>query len=196
MSIMGKKELQWVPLLGQFMQLSGAVFVDRGNNAAAVRSLAAAGETIRSRHTSLWMFPEGTRAYLCYFDCSSTACADDRSHRGRCTRPCYPHTRANVRCAARDLCLCARIPHLPFRTIARRKGSTSRREPRASSCAACTSTDCRALTAPHTTCIGICNFIYICFNALSLRQPRIDDAVGRVLVPAIDLRVGPLARRR
>ena len=58
---MGKKELQWVPLMGQFMQLSGAVFVDRGNNAAAVRSLAAAGETIRTRHTSLWMFPEGTR---------------------------------------------------------------------------------------------------------------------------------------
>lgn len=60
-SIMGKKELQYMPVLGQFMSLSGAVFVDRGNNAAAVRSLAAAGETIRTRHTSLWMFPEGTR---------------------------------------------------------------------------------------------------------------------------------------
>ena len=58
---MGKKELQYMPILGQFMTLSGAVFVDRGNNAAAVRSLEAAGETIRSRRTSLWMFPEGTR---------------------------------------------------------------------------------------------------------------------------------------
>ena len=61
MTIMAKKELQWMPFLGQFMALSGAVFVDRGNNAAAVRSLAAAGETIRTRRISLWMFPEGTR---------------------------------------------------------------------------------------------------------------------------------------
>ncbi|KAJ3521620.1 hypothetical protein NM688_g8995 [Phlebia brevispora] len=68
MSIMAKKELQWTPLLGQFMALSGAVFVDRGNNAAAIRSLAAAGETIRARHTSLWMFPEGTRSMRPYHD--------------------------------------------------------------------------------------------------------------------------------
>ena len=61
-SIMAKKELQWAPLLGQFMSLSGAVFVDRGNNAKAVQSLTAAGETIKSRVTSLWMFPEGTRS--------------------------------------------------------------------------------------------------------------------------------------
>jgi len=61
-SIMAKKELQFMPLLGQFMTLSGAVFVDRGNNAQAVRSLHAAGETLKTRNTSLWMFPEGTRS--------------------------------------------------------------------------------------------------------------------------------------
>lgn len=61
-SIMGKKELQWTPLLGQFMTLSGAVFVDRGNNARAVQSLRAAGEGMKQRKTSLWMFPEGTRS--------------------------------------------------------------------------------------------------------------------------------------
>lgn len=69
--MVAKKELQWTPLLGQFMTLSGAVFVDRGNNAAAIRSLAAAGETIRSRHTSLWMFPEGTRSMRPYNDMKS-----------------------------------------------------------------------------------------------------------------------------
>ena len=68
MSIMGKKELQYMPILGQFMTLSGSVFVDRGNNAAAVRSLEAAGETIRTRHTSLWMFPEGTRTMRPHHD--------------------------------------------------------------------------------------------------------------------------------
>ncbi len=59
---MAKKELQWAPLLGQFMTLSGAVFIDRGNNAKAIRSVTAAGETIKARGTSLWMFPEGTRS--------------------------------------------------------------------------------------------------------------------------------------
>ena len=59
---MAKKELQWSPLLGQYMSLSGAVFVDRGNNAKAVRSLQAACETIKATNTSLWMFPEGTRS--------------------------------------------------------------------------------------------------------------------------------------
>ncbi|KAI0650435.1 1-acylglycerol-3-phosphate O [Trametes meyenii] len=61
-SIMAKKELQWSPLLGQFMTLAGAVFVDRGNNARAVRSLTAAGEIMKERHSSLWLFPEGTRS--------------------------------------------------------------------------------------------------------------------------------------
>ncbi|KAI0036711.1 hypothetical protein K488DRAFT_67345 [Vararia minispora EC-137] len=67
-SIMAKKELQWMPFLGQFLTASGAVFVDRGNNAKAVRSLAAAGETMRSRGTSLWLFPEGTRSMRPYHD--------------------------------------------------------------------------------------------------------------------------------
>jgi lysophosphatidate acyltransferase len=59
---MGKKELKWSPLLGQFMTLSGAIFVDRGNSAQAVRSLKAAGETLKANYTSLIMFPEGTRS--------------------------------------------------------------------------------------------------------------------------------------
>ncbi|OSD04537.1 1-acylglycerol-3-phosphate O [Trametes coccinea BRFM310] len=67
-SIMAKKELQWSPLLGQFMTLAGAVFVDRGNNARAVRSLTAAGEIMKERHSSLWLFPEGTRSMRPYAD--------------------------------------------------------------------------------------------------------------------------------
>lgn len=50
-----------MPLLGQFMTLSGAVFIDRKNNARAFESLAEAGDTIKKRETSLWVFPEGTR---------------------------------------------------------------------------------------------------------------------------------------
>ncbi|PIL37422.1 hypothetical protein GSI_01116 [Ganoderma sinense ZZ0214-1] len=67
-SIMAKKELQWSPFLGQFMTLAGAVFVDRGNNARAVRSLTAAGEIMKQRKSSLWLFPEGTRSMRPYPD--------------------------------------------------------------------------------------------------------------------------------
>lgn len=65
---MAKKELQWSPFLGQFMTLAGAVFVDRGNNARAVRSLTAAGEILKQRKSSLWLFPEGTRSMRPYPD--------------------------------------------------------------------------------------------------------------------------------
>ncbi|TCD63480.1 1-acylglycerol-3-phosphate O-acyltransferase [Steccherinum ochraceum] len=66
--IMAKKELQWVPFLGQFLALSGAIFVDRGNNAKAVRSLTAAGEAMKTRDISLWLFAEGTRSMREYHD--------------------------------------------------------------------------------------------------------------------------------
>ncbi|KAF8592591.1 1-acylglycerol-3-phosphate O [Ramaria rubella] len=61
-SMVAKKELKWVPLLGQYLTTSGAVFLDRSNNANAVKSLAAAGQSMKTRGTSLWLFPEGTRS--------------------------------------------------------------------------------------------------------------------------------------
>jgi len=60
-SIMAKKELQWLPILGQWMTLSGAVFVDRSSNTNAIRSLAEAGAKMKQNGTSIWLFPEGTR---------------------------------------------------------------------------------------------------------------------------------------
>ncbi|KAF8489104.1 hypothetical protein JB92DRAFT_3085312 [Gautieria morchelliformis] len=60
--MVAKKELQWAPLLGQYLTTSGAVFLDRSNNANAVKSLAAAGQSMKTRRTSLWLFPEGTRS--------------------------------------------------------------------------------------------------------------------------------------
>lgn len=56
-----KKQLQWTPFFGQFLTLSGAVFIDRGNNARAVQAVAAAGEKMKAQRTSIWIFPEGTR---------------------------------------------------------------------------------------------------------------------------------------
>ncbi|KAJ7755912.1 1-acylglycerol-3-phosphate O [Mycena metata] len=59
-SIMSKESIRWSPL-GPFMMMSGAIFIDRGNSARALRSLDAAGEMMRSQRVSLWMYPEGTR---------------------------------------------------------------------------------------------------------------------------------------
>jgi len=59
-AIMAKKSLQFTPI-GPFMSMSGTIFIDRGNNAKAIRSIDAAGNHMKSTKTSLWMFPEGTR---------------------------------------------------------------------------------------------------------------------------------------
>jgi lysophosphatidate acyltransferase len=65
---MAKQSLKYVPIFGQFMQAGGAVFVDRANNSVAVRSLQVAGEEIKKRGTSIWVFPEGTRTSRPYHD--------------------------------------------------------------------------------------------------------------------------------
>ncbi|KZW04161.1 1-acylglycerol-3-phosphate O [Exidia glandulosa HHB12029] len=62
-SIMAKTQLKYMPLLGQWMWAAGTVFVDRARDKkSAVEALAEAGKTMKSQHTSLWMFPEGTRS--------------------------------------------------------------------------------------------------------------------------------------
>jgi lysophosphatidate acyltransferase len=66
--MMAKKSLKYIPVFGTYLQASGSVFIDRGNSAAAVESLRAAGEEIKKSHTSLWIFPEGTRTSRPYHD--------------------------------------------------------------------------------------------------------------------------------
>ncbi|KAH9979985.1 hypothetical protein BGW80DRAFT_1271901, partial [Lactifluus volemus] len=57
-----------MPVFGQFLQAGGAVFVDRGNSAVPMQSLQASGEEIKKHHTSIWVFPEGTRTSRPYHD--------------------------------------------------------------------------------------------------------------------------------
>jgi lysophosphatidate acyltransferase len=59
-TMVSKDSLKYTPL-GPFMIMSGSVFVNRGNNAAAVASLSAAGNVMKKNKISTWMFPEGTR---------------------------------------------------------------------------------------------------------------------------------------
>ncbi len=56
-----KRVLKYVPFLGQYMQMTGMIFVDRGNRAQAVESLRQAGERIRAG-ANIIAFPEGTRS--------------------------------------------------------------------------------------------------------------------------------------
>ncbi|SCZ88819.1 BZ3500_MvSof-1268-A1-R1_Chr2-1g04657 [Microbotryum saponariae] len=61
-SIMAKKELKWTPLLGQFMTLSNAVFVNRSKRTDAVAMLAKVAQTMKEKVLSLFIFVEGTRS--------------------------------------------------------------------------------------------------------------------------------------
>lgn len=50
--MMAKKELKWSPLLGQWMLLSGAVFIDRGNSKNAMHSLDKAAKDMKEQSVS------------------------------------------------------------------------------------------------------------------------------------------------
>ncbi|KAK8858442.1 hypothetical protein IAR55_002669 [Kwoniella newhampshirensis] len=60
-AIMAKKSIKMIPGLGWFMLLSGTVFINRSNNKSAVASMTQAGEDMKRKRISLWIFPEGTR---------------------------------------------------------------------------------------------------------------------------------------
>ncbi|KZO98049.1 1-acylglycerol-3-phosphate O [Calocera viscosa TUFC12733] len=59
--ILAKKSLKWMPLLGQYMSLSYALFIDRKDPATSIASMSAAGKEMKKRDIDLWIFPEGTR---------------------------------------------------------------------------------------------------------------------------------------
>lgn len=58
----GKKSLKWIPIFGQIYWLSGNIMIDRKNSGRARDTLMQAGNKIRQRRTSVWLFPEGTRS--------------------------------------------------------------------------------------------------------------------------------------
>ncbi|KAL1408126.1 Phosphatidylinositol N-acetylglucosaminyltransferase GPI3 subunit [Vanrija albida] len=60
-AIMAKKSLKLVPGLGTFMMLSNTVFIDRKNNKSAVQAMNEAGQEMKRKGVSLFIFPEGTR---------------------------------------------------------------------------------------------------------------------------------------
>ena len=61
-SVLVKKELFRIPILGRAMRLGSLVPVDRSNREAAVASMHAAADVVRSG-INMPIFPEGTRSY-------------------------------------------------------------------------------------------------------------------------------------
>lgn len=57
-----KKELARIPLFGLAWQAAGHVSIDRSNRQSAIRSIDQAGETVHRDHSSIVVFPEGTRS--------------------------------------------------------------------------------------------------------------------------------------
>jgi lysophosphatidate acyltransferase len=62
-SVTAKKSLRNVPVLGWFMTLSGAVFIDRADRSQAVKAFEGAAKTMKDLGQSVLIFPEGTRSY-------------------------------------------------------------------------------------------------------------------------------------
>ncbi len=56
-----KKEIKWLPFVGQYMMATGMLFVNRDNKHKAIISLKKAAQLV-SKGKSVLMFPEGTRS--------------------------------------------------------------------------------------------------------------------------------------
>ncbi len=61
-SVLVKKELFRIPVLGRCMRLSSLVEVDRSDRDSAVASVRAAAEVMRRQELNMTVFPEGTRS--------------------------------------------------------------------------------------------------------------------------------------
>ncbi|EPX73061.1 1-acylglycerol-3-phosphate O-acyltransferase [Schizosaccharomyces octosporus yFS286] len=62
-SIISKKSLKYIPLLGWFMLLADAVFVDRARREDAIALFSRAAQRMKAEKLDIWVFAEGTRTY-------------------------------------------------------------------------------------------------------------------------------------
>lgn len=60
-TMMAKQEIKKIPLLGWWMVLSKAVFINRKDRKDAITAFNRIGNEIKDRGISVWIFPEGTR---------------------------------------------------------------------------------------------------------------------------------------
>lgn len=60
--VIGKKELRRTPLFGTFFAATGNILIDRADHKNSVAGLDKAVDALRTRRTSIWVFPEGQRS--------------------------------------------------------------------------------------------------------------------------------------
>lgn len=58
----GKKSLIWIPFFGLVYWATGNIFIHREKRSSAIETMNKAGEIVKERKVSVWMFPEGTRS--------------------------------------------------------------------------------------------------------------------------------------
>ncbi|KAJ9048341.1 1-acylglycerol-3-phosphate O-acyltransferase [Entomophthora muscae] len=63
-SVMAKKSLQYVPLVGLYLWLSSTFFIDRNNHAKAIATTSALAKNMQEKKLSVFIYPEGTRSGL------------------------------------------------------------------------------------------------------------------------------------
>ena len=59
--VIGKKEIEKIPVFGWFFRAAGNILLDRRDLASAIASIAAAAARVRAERISVWVFPEGHR---------------------------------------------------------------------------------------------------------------------------------------
>ena len=60
-TVIAKRELRWVPIIGLFFMATGAIFINRKDRKGAIGQLDRAVRAIRERGVSVVIAPEGTR---------------------------------------------------------------------------------------------------------------------------------------
>ncbi len=60
--LLGKTEVKWIPIFGQFFWLSGNIFIDRHHPEKAKLSMQKVTKKILEKGISVWLMPEGTRS--------------------------------------------------------------------------------------------------------------------------------------
>ncbi|KAI8364657.1 uncharacterized protein BYT42DRAFT_618813 [Radiomyces spectabilis] len=62
-SVVAKKSIKYYPILGWYMTLSKAIFLDRKNRDSAIKEARQAANDIHNKKINVWLFPEGTRGH-------------------------------------------------------------------------------------------------------------------------------------
>lgn len=61
-TIIGKKELRYIPVVNLFWWLTGATYIDRSNSEAAIACMKQLAKKLKESSSSLFIAPEGTRS--------------------------------------------------------------------------------------------------------------------------------------